>query len=87
MGTASERFVVMFNEDSSSMSTPQLRQRLNRLFTNNRIKGSEQRRRQFDLLWDVKELALMERRQSVEIPTGWLDELEQFAGSEEIKGA
>lgn len=30
----------------------------------------------FEYLWDLKELALLEGRQSVKVPTAWLAELE-----------
>jgi hypothetical protein len=29
----------------------------------------------FDYLWEVKELAIVEKRSSIEIPSGWLEEL------------
>ncbi len=74
-------------EGSAAMDTPQLHERLNRIYQNVRDVPSVECRRQFELLWDLKELALLERRLSVEVPTYWLEELERFAHGEERKGA
>lgn len=78
----------MFNHESTaSIQTRQLHQRLNGLYSKLRDASSERRRLQFDVLWDLKELALLEQRQLVEIPATWLDELEHFARNEEMKAA
>lgn len=77
----------MSDEKQYSMDTPELRERLNRLYLLVRNVSTPERRRHFELLWDLKELALMERRLSVEVPESWLEDLEQFARNEERKGA
>jgi hypothetical protein len=62
-----------------SVPTELLRDRLNRLY------GAVRRNARnysawgrFDYLWDLKELAVLEGRGSVEIPDSWLDELERI---------
>lgn len=79
----------MFNQEASApIQTLQLHQRLNSLYQQLRHTSSVQRRLQFDVLWDLKELALLEHRQLVDIPATWLDELEHFARhNEETKAA
>lgn len=79
---------MLDQEASTPIQTLQLHQRLNSLYQQLRYASSVQRRLQFDVLWDLKELALLERRQLVDIPSTWLDELEHFARhNEETKAA
>lgn len=59
-----------------SLNTHDLRSRLNRLYKGMRSKGAAELGK-FDYLWDLKELALLEGRHSVDIPEAWLDELER----------
>ena len=35
----------------------------------------------FEFLWDLKEMALLEGKESVELPKNWLDELDDQSGS------
>lgn len=67
------------SDKSSAMETPQLHQRLNRIYRTMRDSSSLEQRKLFAILWDLKELALLERRQSVEVPGAWLEQLEQVA--------
>jgi hypothetical protein len=61
-----------------TVSTETLRQRLNGMYDamrcNNRFSTNAGL---FEYLWDLKELALLEGRGSVQVPTSWLDQLEQ----------
>jgi hypothetical protein len=61
-----------------TVSTETLRQRLNGMYdamrNNNRFTANAGL---FEYLWDLKELALLEGRGSVQVPTTWLDQLEQ----------
>jgi hypothetical protein len=65
-GNASEKLV--------EVETTQLKERLNRLYKA-RMKKAAQTPALADL-WDLKELALLEGKPSVEVPRRWLDELE-----------
>ena len=61
-----------------TVPTENLKEKLNRIYDVMRsrprtLPGSGL----FEYLWDLKELALMEGRQSVQVPTTWLEELEQ----------
>lgn len=56
-----------------SVNTTDLKARLNRLYKG--MRGKEAGR--FDYLWDLKELALLEGRNTVDVPETWLDELER----------
>ncbi|MBY0545760.1 MAG: hypothetical protein K2W95_00575 [Candidatus Obscuribacterales bacterium] len=74
----------MLNQEvSAPIQTLQLHQRLNSLYRQLRNTSSVPHRLQFDVLWDLKELALLEHRQSVDVPATWLDELENFARHKE----
>jgi hypothetical protein len=62
-----------------TIPTDHLRDRLNRLY--NAVRGNPRTYAiwgRFDYLWDLKELAVLEGRGSVQIPDNWLDELEQI---------
>lgn len=63
-------------ESVVKVSTADLRSRLNHLYSALRNSGRSESLR-FDYLWDLKELALMEGRQNVDVPETWLDELER----------
>ncbi len=58
-----------------SIDTDTLKLRLNQFYRANR-QGGEHRDSMFEYLWDIKEMALMEGRNQVEVPSSWLDELE-----------
>lgn len=60
-----------------SVPTVQLRDRLNRLYAAVRDNPKTLAGR-FDYLWDLKELAVLEGKGSVQIPDMWLDELERM---------
>ncbi len=55
-----------------TVSTTDLKARLNRIYKGMRSREAGR----FDYLWDLKELALLEGRKSVDVPETWLDELE-----------
>ncbi len=60
-----------------AISTENLKDRLNEMYDAMRarpraLSGTGM----FEYLWDLKELALLEKRQSVQVPTTWLRELE-----------
>jgi len=65
-GNASELLVVV--------ETTQLKERLNRLYQFGAKKKAKTD--SFEHLWDLKELALLEGKSSVEVPRTWLDELD-----------
>ena len=65
-GSAIDQLVVV--------ETTQLKERLNRLYTL-RAKKSAQTA-SFEHLWDLKELALLEGKSSIAVPSPWLDELD-----------
>lgn len=66
-------------EKMVTMKTDLLKDRLNRVY-NRAHKGDDKALAQdglFEYLWDLKEVALLEGKTSVELPKNWLDELEQ----------
>ncbi len=71
------------HEKLVTVTTDMLKDRLNRVY--NRLHtGTDMRRAKslsqeglFEYLWDLKEVALLEGKSSVELPKNWLDELEQ----------
>jgi hypothetical protein len=66
-------------ENLVSVGTDHLKERLNRLY--DAVRGSSQTYSHWgrlDYLWDLKEVAMMEGRKSVDIPDSWLDELERL---------
>ncbi len=71
-----------------SVRTDLLKERLNRLYDVVRCNPrSHSAWGRFDYLWDLKELALLEGKGSVQIPDAWLDELEKiFVESSDIPG-
>lgn len=73
-------------QDLTNIETGKLRDRLNRLYPGLRSSsGKTTAKSQFDYLWDLKEKALIEGRNTVEIPLRWLDELENHLGLETNK--
>ena len=70
---------VPANEKLVSVETTELKDRLNRLYSRMRSSTSTRRAElgHFDSLWDLKELALLEHRQTVEVPETWLAETEE----------
>lgn len=71
------------NEKLITVTTDVLKDRLNRVYsqlhtaTETRTSKSASQERLFEYLWDLKEMALLEGKSSVELPKNWLDELEQ----------
>lgn len=71
--------------DLMTVKTDLLRDKLNRLYDVLRVRPQAHTYwGRFSYLWDLKELAILERRDSVEVPTQWLDEFEQFYVREEV---
>jgi hypothetical protein len=71
--------------DLMTVKTELLRDKLNKLYDVLRVRPQAQTYwGRFSYLWDLKELALLERRDSVQVPTQWLDEFEQFYVREEV---
>jgi hypothetical protein len=61
-----------------TLPTNQLRDRLNRIY--DAVRGNSKTLQawgRFDYLWDLKELAVLEGRNNVQIPDAWLEELER----------
>jgi len=56
-----------------SVNVEALKERLNTLYTSRRTLS---RAGLFEYLWDLKERALMEGANSVEVPSNWLDDLD-----------
>ncbi len=67
-----------------TVRTAELKERLNKLYSaiKSGKKGDPGR---FDYLWDLKELALMEGRRSVDIPETWLDEMENSTQNQSMQ--
>jgi hypothetical protein len=60
-----------------SVETSQLKEKLNRMFTE--MHGSKADRSHdsvFDRLWDLKEMAILEGKKTVDLPSQWLSELD-----------
>ncbi|MCA9803144.1 MAG: hypothetical protein KC777_14335 [Cyanobacteria bacterium HKST-UBA02] len=54
-----------------------LKERLNQFYdSRRRNQTADSQDGLFEYLWDLKELALMEGRASVEVPSAWLEELD-----------
>jgi len=61
-----------------ALSTDVLRNRLNSMYTVLRTQPlvKTSRSGMFEYLWDLKEVAVLEGKKSVDVPIAWLDELE-----------
>ncbi len=69
------------NEKLVKVNTADLKERLNRFYRGMRsASGNRLDSGRFDYLWDLKELALMEGRQSIDVPESWLEEIEKGLG-------
>jgi hypothetical protein len=74
------------NEKLVRVNTADLKERLNRFYKGMRsATGKRLDTGRFDYLWDLKELALLEGRQSVDIPESWLEEIEKSVGQDGIR--
>lgn len=61
-----------------NVNTDHLKARLNKLYETRRHNTTlSANDGLFEYLWDLKELALMEGKPSVEVPSNWLEELEE----------
>ena len=63
-----------------TIETTNLKQRLNDAFVNLHGKGSPSSMHDanFDRLWDLKESAILEGKNTVELPGQWLSELDEI---------
>ncbi len=60
-----------------SVETVQLKDKLNRMFTTmHGAKADRTHDSVFDRLWDLKEMAILEGKKTIELPSQWLNELE-----------
>lgn len=59
------------------VETAKLREKLNRLYGASRNTGTRGALRHFQDLWDLKELAMIERQSLVTVPQSWMDEVEK----------
>ena len=72
------------SEAMISVETSQLKEKLNRMFT--AMHGSHANRSAggiFDRLWDMKEMAILEGKKTVELPGHWLNELDAAYSAQE----
>ena len=77
MGISQKRNAQPGDLNLTTVSTDSLRNRLNRIYDAMRSRPrSLSNSGLFDYLWEMKELALLEGRNSVQVPTNWLEELE-----------
>ena len=64
---------------SKAIATSLLQDKLNSLYLLPKYKRDAFRHKaHFDSLWDLKEMALLEGKQSIEIPESWTDVLEEL---------
>jgi hypothetical protein len=62
-----------------AIPTSLLRDKLNSLYSLPKFKRDALRHNaHFDSLWDLKEMALIEGKQSIEIPEDWIDALDKL---------
>ncbi|MGD9683822.1 MAG: hypothetical protein AB7W16_21865 [Candidatus Obscuribacterales bacterium] len=65
-----------------------LKERLNQFYdSRRRNQAADSQDGLFEYLWDLKELALMEGRASVEVPSAWLEELDSSLHCDSHRGA
>jgi hypothetical protein len=55
------------------VETAALKERLNKVY---KARSGKSEPKSFDHLWDLKELALLEGKDSIEVPKPWLEELD-----------
>jgi hypothetical protein len=58
-----------------TVTTNTLKERLNKAYTDHRSRSTQID--SFERLWDLKEMALLEGKPSIEVPQTWLDELDR----------
>ncbi len=74
----------MLKPHQVSIETGVLKNRLTEVYENLRLRGkSAMAVKHFEDLWDIKEKALLERQQSVVVPSGWLSQIERQVDSSE----
>ncbi len=71
------------NKNLVRVQTSELKDKLNNLYSRMRVAANSNSPTRanlghFDSLWDLKELALLEHRQSVDVPETWLRETDQL---------
>lgn len=88
MGSADHKQTrINSNEKLISVKTSDLKARLNQMYLGvKQIKGRRPDLSKFDYLWDLKELALVEGRQTVDVPESWLDDVEKGLGEHGSRG-
>jgi len=61
-----------------SVTTDLLKDKLNRVYSRFHARGSRSISHEglFEYLWDLKEVALVEGKKSIDLPQSWLDDLE-----------
>ena len=73
----------MSNEKDRTVriATSQLKQKLNAMYVRKHVKHGtlEPAFEKFNDLWDLKELALLERRESVDVPESWVAQMDEAA--------
>ena len=85
MGSSRKQHVDTNVEQLISVNTDQLKYRLNRIYEKlhhdfrSAGQGEPAQQKMFEYLWDLKEMALLEGKASVQLPQTWLDELESRA--------
>ncbi len=73
----SEKNPEVLKLQTKSISTSALKEKLNSFYASARSNLSVQSQKEhFDYLWDLKERAILEGRQNVEVPEEWMTELE-----------
>lgn len=85
MGSSRLQNNVNVDVQMVTITTVTLKERLNRIYEWRRNKRNFN---SFEHLWDVKELALLEGKTSVEVPKTWLDELDAvLSGGATLRGS
>lgn len=76
----------MRTENMVTMNTDLLKDKLNKVYSSmhKAEKKSFSQEGLFEYLWDLKEVALLEGKSSVQLPKNWLDELEQEEGRTQL---
>jgi hypothetical protein len=74
--------LAMSNEKDKTVriATSQLKQKLNAMYVRKHVKKNgtlEPAFEKFNDLWDLKELALLERRESVDVPESWVAQMDE----------